>query len=182
MGVAPNHALAAPAVGTSVLRLHQRPLLLRLVVLIGAGRGSAPVLPLGRVAAGGGRHLHPLGPGRGVVDVHVAQAAAHAEEQAHELLLGEARVVDEVGVDHVLQVAAAVVREQHVDRLALLAAAALRGDAVVDAVDDAPAVPEKLVRLHLLHGLRYRLGPERASDLLERQQLRRRCVLYEVDV
>ena len=170
---------------------HQRPLLLGLVVLIRPLRrlAQARILPLPLPAAR--TRVHPL-PGRrpshrrGVpgapVLVHVPHGAAHAQEQQHEALLGEAGVVDQVGVDHVLQVAAAVVREQDVDRLCLLAAAALRGDGVVDAVDDSRAVREQLVRLDLLHGLRDRLGPERAADLLEREELRRGRVLDEVDV
>ena len=53
-------------------------------------------------------------------------------------------MVDQVRVDHVLQVAAAVVRQQHVHGLALgiSAAAALAGDAMVDAVDDVRAMAE----------------------------------------
>jgi hypothetical protein len=43
-------------------------------------------------------------------------------------------------------------------------------------------VREQLVRLDLLHGLRDRLGPERAADLLEREELRRGGVLDEVDI
>ena len=161
---------------------HQRALLLRLVVLVRA-RLPPVISSLGCMRALAGavrRHFHPLGCGAaGVELVHRLERLADAEEEEHELLLGEAGVVDEVGVDHVLQVATAVVREEDVDRLAARVAA-LAGDAVVDAVDDGFAALEELVGLDLLHGLRDGLGPERAADLLERIELRRGGIGYEV--
>lgn len=166
-----------------VLR-HQRPLLLRLVLLVRRPRSLGPDVFVHPIRP----HLHPLPTStttslaRPAILVHILQRSADAQEEQHQLLLREAGVVDQVGVDHVLQVAAAVVGQQDVDGLGLLAAAALGRDGVVDAVDDARAVREELVRLHLLHGLRDRLGPERAPDLLEREELRRRRVLHEVDV
>lgn len=196
---------AAAATLPVLVAHHQRQLLRRLVVLVGArlfcARASrcrrrcrrAVLLFLFLATSSSARRcrhrLHALaapGPGGAAgsgaaVDVHVAQGAADAEEEQHQLLLGEAGVVDEVRVDHVLQVPAAVVGQQHVDRLGARVAALAR-DAVVDAVDDAVRVLKQLVGLDLAHGLRHRLGPERASDLLERQQLRRRRVLDEVYV
>ena len=113
--------------------------------------------------------------------MHGLEGAADAEEEVHELALGEAGVVDEVGVDDVLQVAPAVVGEEHVDGLGVGVGAVL-GDGVVDGVDDARDVGEGLVGLDLAHGLLHRLGPERAPDLLEREQLGRRRVLHQVHV
>ncbi len=91
-------------------------------------------------------------------------------------------MVHQIRIDHILQVAAAVVREQDVDRLGLLAAAALGRDGVVDAVDHARAVREELVGLDLLHRLPDGLGAEGAADLFEREELRGGRVLDEVDV
>lgn len=168
---------------------HERPLLLALVLVVRAGRAPLPALSPRDVGIRPVRpHRHPLLPSGPVagVDMHVAQPPAHAEEQLHQPPLGKAGVVDEVGVDHVLQVAALVVGEQHVDdlggRVASHAAAALCGDGVVDAVDDVRRVGEQLVRLDLLHGLRDGLGAEGATDLLEGEQFRGRGVLDEVDV
>lgn len=184
--------------GNALLAAHQWPLLLRLVILVGA-RSFPPfvlvVVALGRhdifvdpVYA----HLHPLAPGTAGapttttadarVHVHLAQRLAHTQEELQEALLGELGVVDQVRVDQVLQVAPPVVREQHVDGLGGLAAAALRGDRVVDAVDDARGVGKELVGVDFLHRLGDRLGAEGASDLLKGEKLRGRGVLYEVDV
>lgn len=92
-------------------------------------------------------------------------------------------MIHQIRIDHILQVSPPIIRQQDVDGLALVvAAAALAGDAVVDAVDDAGAVREDLVRLDLLHGLRDRLLAEGAADLFEREELRVGRVLDEVDV
>lgn len=158
------------------------------MVLVGArgGVGAAFAFGFGLWLWGvwGGRRggFHALRP-RAVL-VHVLHAAADAEEEEHEALLGEARVVDEVGVDEVLQVAAAVVGEEDVDGLAVVGAAGatVGGDAVVDAVDDVRAVPEEVVGLDFLHGVRDGFGAERAADLFEGEELGGRGVLDEVDV
>lgn len=167
-----------------VLRLHQRPLLLILLLRLGPlPAGASP-------AIGGARagvrlvvldaHAHVLdGP---AVLVHGAQGLADAEEQHHEAALGEAVVVDEVGVDHVLQVAASVVGQQHVDRLGGLVGAALGGDGVVDGRDDGGHMFEEAVGVDLAHRLLHGFGAERAADLLEGEELAGRGVFDEVDI
>lgn len=160
------------------------------MVLVGARGGVGAAFAFGlrlwlwRVRGGRQGGLHALR-ARAVL-VHVLHAAADAEEEEHEALLGEARVVDEVGVDEVLQVAAAVVGEEDVDGLAVVGAAAARaavgGDAVVDAVDDVRAVAEEVVGLDLLHGVRDGFGAKGAADLFEGEELRGRRVLDKVDV
>ena len=114
--------------------------------------------------------------------MHSAERLAHAEEEHHELALRKAGVVDQVGVDHVLQIAAAVVRQQDVDGLGGLVGAALRGHAVVDGRDDGGHVGEEPVGVDLAHGLLDGLGAKGASDLLEGEELVRCGVLDEVDV
>lgn len=129
-------------------------------------------------------HLHALG-GGGLVLVHCAQGLADAEEQHHELALGEVIVVDEVCVDHVLQVPPAVVGQQDIDSLAGVvarAAAAVRRHAVVVGRDDCGNVVEEAVGVDLAHGLLDGLGAEGASDLFEGEELVRGGVFDEVDV
>lgn len=170
-----------------VLRLHQRPLLLALLLVLGPPRPAAGSAGLVLLSP----HLHPLH--WALVNVHGPQRLAHAEEEDHEPALGEAGVVDEVGVDHVLQVAPAVVGQQDVDGLVGLVAAAaadvaagrgaaLGGDAVVDHADDGGYVGEDAVGVDLAHGLLDRLGAEGAAYLLEGEELVRGRVLDEVDV
>ena len=93
-------------------------------------------------------------------------------------------MVDQIRIDHILQIAPPIVRQQHIDRFTLIvaAAAALAGDGVVDAVDDARTLRKHLVCLNLLHGLGDRLGAEGAADLFEGEELRVGRVLDEVDV
>lgn len=79
-------------------------------------------------------------------------------------------MVHQVRIDHILQISPSVIRQQDVDGLALLAAAALGGDGVVDAVDDARAARKELVRVDLAHGLRDGFGAERAADLFEGEE------------
>lgn len=122
-----------PATADLVFGLHQRPLLLTLLLLL------CPLAPRVHPPAGLATlvlnlillapHVHALN--GGLVVVHGAQGVADAKEEQHEAALGEAVVVDEVGVDHVLQVAALVVGQEHVDGLGRLVGAALRGHGVV---------------------------------------------------
>lgn len=129
-------------------------------------------------------HLHALRRRR-LILVHGPQRLAHAQEQHHQVALGEAAVVDEVGVDHVLQVAAAVVRQQDVDGLAgvvAAAAAAVGRDAVVKGRDDGGDVVEEPVGVDLAHGLLDGLCAKGASDLLEGEELVGGGVFDEVDV
>jgi hypothetical protein len=111
-----------------------------------------------------------------LVLVHGLERVAHAKHELHELLLRELCVVDEVCVDHVLQVSAAVVRQQDVHclgaRVVLVA-----GDAVVDARDDVWVRREQAVGLDLAQRLRDRLLAKRAADLLEGVERVARCVL-----
>lgn len=178
---------------------HQRPLLLRLVILVRPRSILRPPFVLANTL---GRHhilihpidahLHPLPtraprtstptPTAARIHMHLAQRLTYAQKQLHEAFLGEFGVVDQIGVDQVLQVSSAVVRQQNVHRLGGLAAAALRGDRVVDAVDDARGVGEELVGVDLLHGLGDGLGAEGAADLFQGEELRGRGVLDKVDV
>ncbi len=97
-------------------------------------------LDVGVDAAVGVYHLYPLDAIAiarlsGPVLVHLAKDAADAKEEQYKAVFGEACVMDEVCVDHVLQVAAAILEEEHIDDTALGVAAALCGHAVVDAID-----------------------------------------------
>lgn len=129
-------------------------------------------------------HLHALR-GGGLILVHRTQSLAHAQEQHHQMALGEVSVVDEVGIDHVLQVSTAIVRQQDVDGLAGIvaaAAAAVGRNAVVKGRDDGGDVVEEPVGVDLAHGLLDGLGAEGASDLLESEELVAGGVLDEVDI
>lgn len=86
-------------------------------------------------------------------------------------------MVHQVRVDHILQVAAPVIRQQNVDSLVLPFAAAFRGDAVVDVVNDSWRVAEQLVGFYFVHGLGDGFLTERASDLFEGEQFACGCVL-----
>lgn len=60
--------------------------------------------------------------------MHGFEGVADAEHEFHEFPLREAGVVDEVGVDHVLEVASSVVGEEDVDGLGGAACVANAGD------------------------------------------------------
>jgi hypothetical protein len=113
--------------------------------------------------------------------VHGLERLAHAEEQHHEPALGELCVVDEVRVDHVLQVAAAVVWQEDVDgfrgRIGLV-----RLNGVVYRMDDVWVRREECVRLDFLERQAHALLPEGASYLFEGEELLVRIVLDKVDV
>ena len=81
-------------------------------------------------------------------------------------------MIDQIRIDHILQIPPSIIRQEHIDRLALLvpAPAALAGDAVVDAVDYTRTVGEDLVGFYLFHGVRYRFLAEGAADFLEREE------------
>lgn len=74
-------------------------------------------------------------------------------------------MVYQVRIDHILQVAAPVIRQQDVDGLVLPFAAAFRGDAVVDVVDDSRRVAENLVGFYFVHSLGDGFLTKRASNL-----------------
>ncbi|RBQ97994.1 hypothetical protein VDGD_20141 [Verticillium dahliae] len=166
--------------------------LLGLGVLVVGDAGAAAARAVALVVLVAVAHLHGFrggaggrgGGGAGVV-VHGAQGAADAEEEEHEAALGKGGVVDGVGVDEVLEVAALVVGQQDVDCLGagvVAAAAALRGDGVVHGVDDAWGAAEEAVGVDLAHGLGDRLGAKGTADLLEGVLRLCGCVLDEVDV
>lgn len=110
-----------------------------------------------------------------MVLVHGFEGLANAQHQLHEASLAEACVVHEVGVDHVLEVAAAVVGEEDVDGLGgggVIADARDFGTrvvlyGVVDAVDDIWVRGEEGVCLDFLESLRDRFLAERTPDLFE---------------
>lgn len=81
-------------------------------------------------------------------------------------------MVDQVRVDQVLQVPAPVVREQDVDgfgaRVRLV-----RGDAVVDAVDDVGVRAEEAVGFDFFEGERDGFLAEGAADLFEGEEFLR---------
>ena len=90
-------------------------------------------------------------------------------------------MVDEVGVDHVLQVSPAVVRQEDVHCLG--AGVGLVGcDAVVDAVDDVRVGREEGVGFYFFEGLGDGFLAEWAADLLEGEELLVGVVLHGVDV
>jgi hypothetical protein len=90
-------------------------------------------------------------------------------------------MVDQIRIDHVLQVPAAVVRKEDVDgfggRIALV-----RRDAVVDRVDDVGVRREETVGFYLLERERDGFLAEGASDLFQGVELLVCVVLDEVDV
>lgn len=90
-------------------------------------------------------------------------------------------MVDQIRVDQVLQVSAAVVRQQDVHRLGR-GVRLIRRDAVVDRVDDIWVRREKRVGLHFFKGLRDGFLAEGAADLLQGEELLVGIVLDEVDV
>ena len=118
------------------------------------------------------RSLARLGSARRGVDailVHGLERARDAQEQDHEPPLREAGVVDEVGVDGVLQVAAPIVRQDDVHRLASgIRLVARVDDLVVQRADDVRVRREEGVGFALAQRQRDRFLPERAPDLLER--------------
>lgn len=164
-----------------VLPLHQRPLLLPLLLNIRHRRPPARDPAPTRIPI---PHLHPLHRNRRpLVNMHPPQRPADPQEEHHEPPLREPRAPHHVGVDHVLQVPPLVVRQQDVHRLAaLVGAAAVGGDGVVDHADDVGDVGEEAVGFHLAHGGREGLGAEGAADLLEGEGLGGGGVLDEVDV
>ena len=103
--------------------------------------------------------------------MHSPQGFADSEEQNHEPPLGEARVVDEVGVDHILEIAAAVVWEQNVYGLSIFVGAALGGYCMIMGGDDGRDVGKKAVGVDLAHSLLDGLGAKGTSNLLEGEQL-----------
>lgn len=151
--------------------------------------------PLQRLVGFLGLPPHRVGfPGRGgvafdAVLVHGLERLGDAQHQLHELLLGEAGVVDEVGVDGILQVPALVVGQDDVDGLGagVVAVGAELGaglgrDTVVDRVDDVGVRREEAVGLDLLESLGDGLLAEGAADLLQGEELGGCLVLDEVDV
>jgi hypothetical protein len=125
--------------------------------------------------------LCAAGPALYFVLVHSLEGLADAEEQGHEAALGELCVVDEVGVDEVLQVTAAVVGQEDVDGLCR-GVGFVRLDRVVDGADDVGVRCKEGVCLDFLERQAHALLPERTADLLQRQQLLVRIVLDEVHV
>jgi hypothetical protein len=115
-------------------------------------------------------------PALNLILVHSLERPAHAQEQHHEPPLGELCVVDQVCVDHVLQVAAAVVRQQDVDcfrgRIGLVCL-----DGVVYRVDDVWVRGEERVRFDFLQREADALLAEGAPDLFQSEQLLVRIVL-----
>lgn len=98
-------------------------------------------------------------------------------------------MVDEVGVDGILQVPALVVGQDDVDGLGagVVAVGAELGaglgrDTVVDRVDDVGVRREEAVGLDLLESLGDGLLAEGAADLLQGEELGGCLVLDEVDV
>lgn len=135
-----------------------------------------------RFAGGAGAALHS-------VLMHRSQGRGDPQHQHHESLFGKSGMIDQVGVDGILQVSTLVVGQQDVDGLRAGVAsvrsefgARLRRNAVVYRVDDILLVCEQVVGLHLFQGLGDGLLAERTSDFLQRKQLGRGLVLYEVDV
>lgn len=151
-----------------ILTLHQWPLLFTLLFLLSplAPRSTPRLLTMMVFLPS---HLHPLH--RALVLVHSPQRLADAEEQHHEAPLGELVVVDEVRVDHILQVAALVVRQQHVDGLGGLVGTALSRNGVVDGGDDGRDVGEKSVGVDFAHRLLNGFGAKWTSDLFEGEEL-----------
>lgn len=98
-------------------------------------------------------------------------------------------MIDQIGIDGILQVAALVVREEDVDgfgtRIAAIGAefgARFGGNAVVNGVDDVSIWGEEAVCFYLFEGLGDGFLTEGAADLFEGEKLRRVLVLDEVDV
>ena len=94
--------------------------------------------------------------------MHGLERSTHAEHEEHEAPLGEARVVDQIRIDGVLQVASPVVGQQDVDRLASLAPgvtdardldASIVLDGVIHRADDVGVRGEECVRFHFFQGL-----------------------------
>ncbi|PFH61787.1 hypothetical protein XA68_16316 [Ophiocordyceps unilateralis] len=110
---------------------------------------------------------HPLSRRRRTISMNSSQSLTNAQEEHHEMTFGKSGPIDEIGVNHILQIPAPIIRQQDVDRLGRLIGAAFRRDRMVHGRDDGGDVSEESVRLHLAHRLLDRLGPERASDLLE---------------
>ena len=94
--------------------------------------------------------------------------ARDAEEEDHEAAFGEFGVVDEVGVDGVLEVAAAVVGEENVDCFGGGVGAIVGGgDGVVDGVDDVGVGGEEGVGFDFFEGEGNGFAAEGAADLFE---------------
>lgn len=90
-------------------------------------------------------------------------------------------MIDQIGVDHVLQIAAPVIGEEDVDGFGT-GVGAVRGDAMVDAVDDVGVRRKEGVRLHFFEGERDGLGAEGTADLLEGVECIVAGILDEVDI
>lgn len=174
--IAMDIGLDLAALSNLVFRFHQRSLLLAFFFVLGALATARRAIILVLAA-----HLHPLGR-RGAVVVHGPEGLADTEEEHHEAFLGELGVVDEVGIDHVLEVAAAVIRQQDVYCFCGLVGAALGRNGMVKGRDDVGDVREEPVGVDFAHRLLDGLGAKRAADLLEGKHFAGRCVFDEVDV
>jgi hypothetical protein len=94
----------------------------------------------------------------------------YTQEQLHQLFFGKLCVVDQIRINHVLQIAATVVREEDVDCFGG-GVAFVRGDAVVDGVDDVGVWREERVGFYFFEGERDGFLAEGAADLLEGVEL-----------
>jgi hypothetical protein len=84
-----------------------------------------------------------------LVLMHSLQRFAHSQKQLHQPLLRELGVIDQIRIDHVLQVPSSVVRQKYVDRLcAWIRLVAC--DGVIDGVDDIWIRREEAVCFDLL--------------------------------
>ena len=91
-------------------------------------------------------------------------------------------MVDQVGIDHVLEVTTAVIRQEDVHGLSCIIGTAFSRYGMVVCGYDSRNVGEEAVRVDFAHGELYGFGAKGASDLLEGEQLVRRRVFHEVDI
>lgn len=92
-------------------------------------------------------------------------------------------MVDQIGVNRILQVSSPVIREENIDGFTSWVASVVGGgDTVVDGVDDVWVRAEKSVCFDLFQGERNGFLAERAPDLFESIELGSRGVLDEINV
>jgi len=99
--------------------------------------------------------------------VHGTQSLAHSEEEQHETTLREPIMVDQVCVDHVLQITALIVWQKDINGFCRLVGAALGCDGMVDSGYDGWNVRKEAIGINLTHGLLHRFGAKGTSDLFE---------------
>jgi hypothetical protein len=113
--------------------------------------------------------------------MHRLQRFANTKHELHQLLFRELGVVDQIRIDHILQIPPPIVREQYIHRLRAGIIFVAR-DAVVDTGYDVRMWNEELVRLDFLERMLHGFLAERTPDLFQCVESVCGSIFDEVDV